>query len=234
MKEKVIGVLGGMGPEATIDLFQKIVKLTPAKKDQEHIRIIIDNNPKIPDRTKAILYNGENPLPELVRTAQNLESAGTDFIIIACNTAHYYFHKIQKTVNIPILNIMQETASCIHNIFPSLNKISLFATEGTIHTGLYQSYLDNFAIETLIPSSKEQKELMEIIYGVKSGQDINLLKKQIIEIAGLQIDRGAEAIIAGCTEIPLVLQDGDIPIPVIDPTLILAKKAVEEATGKHS
>ena len=109
MKEKVIGVLGGMGPEATIDLFQKIVKLTPAKKDQEHIRIIIDNNPKIPDRTKAILYNGENPLPELVKTAQNLERAGADFIIIACNTAHYYFHKIQK-------ELLNESSSCIFHI----------------------------------------------------------------------------------------------------------------------
>ncbi len=234
MKEKIIGILGGMGPEATIDLFQKIVRSTPAKKDQEHIRIIIDNNLKIPDRTKAILYNGENPLPELIKTAQNLERAGADFIIIACNTAHYYLHKIQKTVNIPIFNMMQETALYIHHTFPSLKQVSLFATEGTIHTGLYQAYLDNFAIETLVPTQTEQKELMEIIYGVKSGLDLNLLKKQIIEIAGLQINRGAEAIIAGCTEIPLVLKDGDISIPVIDPTLILAKKAVKEATGNNS
>ncbi|HNR64929.1 MAG TPA: amino acid racemase [Atribacterota bacterium] len=176
MKEKIIGILGGMGPEATIDLFQKIVRSTPAKKDQEHIRIIIDNNLKIPDRTKAILYNGENPLPELIKTAQNLERAGADFIIIACNTAHYYLHKIQKTVNIPIFNMMQETALYIHHTFPSLKQVSLFATEGTIHTGLYQAYLDNFAIETLVPTQTEQKELMEIIYGVKSGLDLNLLK----------------------------------------------------------
>ena len=234
MKEKIIGILGGMGPEATIDLFHKIVKLTPAKKDQEHLRVIIDNNPKIPDRTRAILYGGENPLPELIKTAQNLERAGADFIIIACNTAHYYLPEIQKTVNITIFSIMQETALYIHHVFPSMKQISLFATEGTIHTGLYQSYLDNFTIETLIPSPTEQKGLMEIIYGVKSGQDLNILKKQIIEIAGLQINKGSQAIIAGCTEIPLVLKDGDISIPVIDPTLILAKKAVKEATGNNS
>jgi aspartate racemase len=234
MKEKIIGILGGMGPQATIDLFQKIVKLTPAKKDQEHLRIIIDNNPKIPDRTRAILYGGENPLPELVRTAQNLEKAGVDFTIIACNTAHYYFHEIQKMVNIPILNMMQVTASYIHHTFPSLKQVSLFATEGTIHTGLYQAYLDNFAIEVLIPSKTEQKQLMEIIYGVKEGQDLDLLNKQIIKTAELQIEKGAQAIIAGCTEIPLVLKDGDIPIPVIDPTLILAKKAIEEATNNNS
>ena len=100
MKEKIIGILGGMGPEATADLFYKIIKLTPAKKDQEHLRIIIDNNPKIPDRTKAILYKGENPLPELIKTAQNLEKAGANFIIMPCNTAHYYHHEIQKIINI--------------------------------------------------------------------------------------------------------------------------------------
>ena len=124
--EKIIGILGGMGPEATIDLFQKIVKLTPAQQDQEHLRIIIDNNPKIPDRTKAILHGGENPLPELIKTAQNLERAGADFIIIACNTAHYYLPEIQKTVNITIFSIMQETALYIHHVFPSMKQISCF------------------------------------------------------------------------------------------------------------
>ncbi len=233
MEEKIVGILGGMGPEATIDLFQKIVRLTPAKKDQEHLRIIIDNNPKIPDRTRAILYGGESPLPELVKTAQNLERAGVNYIIIPCNTAHYYFHEMQKMINIPILNMMQETALYIHHTFPAMKRISLFATEGTIYAGLYQTYLDDFTIETLLPSKTEQKQLMEIIYGVKTGQNLSLLKKQIIETAGLQIEKGAQAIIAGCTEIPLVLKDGDISIPVIDPTLILAKKAIEEATDNH-
>ena len=130
--------------------------------------------------------------------------------------------------------MMQVTASYIHHTFPSLKQVSLFATEGTIHTGLYQAYLDNFAIEVLIPSKTEQRQLMEIIYGVKEGQDLDLLNKQIIKTAELQIEKGAQAIIAGCTEIPLVLKDGDIPIPVIDPTLILAKKAIEEVTNNHS
>ncbi len=229
--EKIIGILGGMGPEATIDLFQKIVKLTPAQQDQEHLRIIIDNNPKIPDRTKAILHGGENPLPELIKTAQNLERAGADFIIMPCNTAHYYYHEIQKKVNIPIMNMIQETASYIHHALPSLNKISLFATRGTYQAGLYQSYLKNFAIETLLPPEEEQQQLMEIIYGVKAGKDFNFLKKQITAIAQSQIKKGAQAIIAGCTEIPLILKDGDIEIPIMDPTLILAQKAIEKATS---
>jgi len=87
-KEKTIGILGGMGPYATVELFSKILKFTPARKDQEHLRIIIDNNLKIPDRTEAILGNGKSLLPEMIATAKNLEKAKVDFILIPCNTAH--------------------------------------------------------------------------------------------------------------------------------------------------
>lgn len=229
-KEKTIGILGGMGPEATIDLFQKIVRLTPAQKDQEHLRIIIFNNPKIPDRTKAILHGGENPLPELIKTAQVLEKAGADFIIMPCNTAHYYHEQIQKTVGIPILNMIQETVLYIHQIFPQVKRVSAFATIGTNRAGLYQAYLNDCGIENLPLTETEQEQIMEIIYGVKAGQDLKQLKKRVEKIAKLQTEKGAEAIIAGCTEIPLVLEDGDVAIPIIDPTLVLAQKAVEEAT----
>lgn len=229
-KERVIGILGGMGPEATIDLFQKIVRLTPAKQDQEHLKIIIFNNPKIPDRTKAILYDGESPLPELVKTAQGLEKTGVDFIIMPCNTAHYFHQEIQKKVGIPILNMIKEAALYIHHTLPLVKKVGLFATQGTYQAGLYQSYLSELEIETLIPPEAAQQQIMNIIYGVKAGQDLVSLNREAIALAGLEIKRGAQAIIAGCTEIPLVLKDGEIPVPVIDPTLILAKRAVEKAT----
>jgi aspartate racemase len=229
MKEKIIGILGGMGPEATIDLFKKIIKLSSAKQDQDHLRMIIDNNPKIPDRTKAILYAGENPLPELIRTAQNLEKAGADFIIMPCNTAHYFYHKIQKKINIPIIHMIQETATYIHQSLPAVKKISLFATKGTYKTGLYQTFLDAINIETLLPTEAEQNQIMEIIYQVKAGNALRSLRKLMIKIAEAQIHKGAQGIIAGCTEIPLVLKNGDLKIPVIDPTLILAQKAMEEA-----
>lgn len=230
MKEKIIGILGGMGPEATIDLFQKIVKLTPAKKDQDHLRIIIDNNPKIPDRSNAILNDGEDPLPELIKTARSLEKAGVDFIIMPCNTAHYFFEDIQKNVRIPILHMIQETANKIVKSFPSIKKVDLFATKGTYRTKLYQTLLKHSGIETLLPSENEKNQIMEIIYQVKAGHDLNKLKLKMIEIAKSQIKKGAQCIITGCTELPLILKNGDIEIPVIDPTLVLAQKAVEKAT----
>ena len=229
MSQKIIGILGGMGPEATLDLFQKIIKLSPAGKDQDHFRIIIDNNPKIPDRTAAILGKGENPLPALQETAQNLEKAGADFIIMPCNTAHYFISEIQKSIKIPILNMIKETAHHVKSIFPSVKNIGLLATKGTYKTKLYNSFFNAKNIEILIPTPPEQDKIMDLIFMVKSGILSEEMKSQIINISEEQIKKGAQAIIAGCTEIPLILKDKDIKVPIIDPTNILAKRAVEEA-----
>jgi len=232
MSEKIIGILGGMGPEATLDLFYKIIKLSLAEKDQDHFRIIIDNNPKIPDRTDAILGTGKDPLPELIMTAQNLEKAGANFIIMPCNTAHYFISGIQQNVNIPILNMIKESANYVKNIYPSFKKAVLFASKGTYKTKLYNSFFNAKNIEILIPTPPEQDKIMDLIYMVKSGILSEEMKSQIMKISEEQIKKGAQAIIAGCTEIPLILKNEDVKIPVIDPTNILAKKAVEEVKNK--
>ena len=231
MTQKIIGILGGLGPEATADLFYKIVKLSPAEKDQDHFRIIIDNNPKIPDRTEAIMGIGQDPLPELITTAKNLEKAGADFIIIPCNTAHYFISGIQENVNIPILNMVQECAKHVKKIFPTFKKVCLFASKGTYETKLYNTFFDKINIEILVPSLSEQEKIMKVIYEVKSGILTEEMKRQMIDISNKQIKKGSKAIIAGCTEIPLVLKDGDVKVPVIDPTYILAKRAIKEANN---
>ena len=229
MPEKIIGILGGMGPEATIDLFYKIIKSTPAEKDQDHLRIIIDNNPKIPDRTTAILGKGEDPLPALQETARNLEKAGADFIIIPCNTAHYYISQIQESVNIPILNMIEETAKETQKKVPSIKKIGLLASMGTYKTEIYHQHFKKFNIEVISPEEKDKEEVMKVIYAVKAGDLSEKVKKNIIQIAQKLIDKGAEAIIAGCTEIPLILKEGDVPVPLIDPTKVLAEIAIQKA-----
>jgi len=221
-----------MGPEATVDLFHKIVKLTPVEKDQDHFRIIIDNNPKIPDRTDAIIGNGKDPLPELIATAQNLEKAGADFIIIPCNTAHYFISEIQQSIKIPILNMIKETAHHIKSIFPSIKNVGLLATKGTYKIGLYNSFFKEKNIKIFSPSPSEKEKIMKVIYKVKSDILSEEMKKQMIVISEEQIKKGAEAMIAGCTEIPLILENKDLKVPVIDPTKILAKKAIEVAKNK--
>jgi len=229
MPEKIIGILGGMGPEATIDLFYKIIKSTPAEKDQDHLRIIIDNNPKIPDRTAAILGKGEDPLPALQETVKNLEKAGADFIIIPCNTAHYFLLLIQESVKIPILNMIEETAKETQKKIPSIKKVGLLASIGTYKTEIYHQQFKKFNIEVISPEEKDKEEVMKAIYAVKAGDLSEGIKRNIIKIAQKLIDKGAEAIIAGCTEIPLILKEGDVAVPLIDPTQVLAKVAVQKA-----
>ena len=229
MPEKIIGILGGVGPEATIDLFYKVIKFTPAKKDQEHLRIIVDNNPKIPDRTAAILGKGEDPLLSLQETARNLEKAGADFIIIPCNTAHYYTSQIQESVNIPILNMIEETAKETHQRIPQIKKVGLLASIGTYKTKIYHQQFEKFNIEVISPEEKDKEEIMKAIYAVKAGDLSEEVKKNIISIAQKLIDKGAEAIIAGCTEIPLILKEGDVPVPIIDSTRVLAEIAIRKA-----
>ncbi|MBA3061777.1 MAG: amino acid racemase [Atribacteria sp.] len=229
MPEKIIGILGGMGPEATIDLFYKIIKFTPAEKDQDHLRIIIDNNPKIPDRTAAILGKGEDPLPALQETAQNLEKAGADFIVIPCNTAHYFLSSIQESVNIPVLNIIEETAKETKKRIPQIKKVGLLASIGVYKSGIYHQYFKKFNIEVISPQEKDKEEIMRVIYTIKAGDLSKRVKKNILKTTQKLIDKGAEAIIAGCTEIPLILKEGDVSVPLIDPTQILARIAVQKA-----
>jgi len=229
MPEKIIGILGGMGPEATIDLFYKIIKFTPVEKDQDHLRIIIDNNPKIPDRTAAILGKGEDPLPALRESARNLEKAGADFIIIPCNTAHYFLPSIQESVKIPVLNMIVEAASETQQRIPQIKKVGLLASMGTYKIKIYHQRFKKYNIEVISPEEKDKEEVMKVIYAVKAGNLSEEVKNNILKITQKLIDKGAEAIIAGCTEIPLILKEQDISVPLIDPTQILAKAAVKKA-----
>ena len=218
-----------MGPEATIDLFYKIIKFTPAEKDQEHLRIIIDNNPKIADRTAAILGKGKDPLPALQETVRNLEKAGADFIIIPCNTAHYYISQIQESVDIPILNMIKETAKETQQRTPQIKKVGLLASMGTYKTEIYHQQFKKFNIEIISPEENDKEEVMKAIYAVKAGDLSNEIKGNILKIAQKLIHKGAETIITGCTEIPLILKEGDVLVPIIDPTQVLAKAAVQKA-----
>ncbi|MEM2419769.1 MAG: amino acid racemase [Candidatus Bathyarchaeia archaeon] len=234
MKEKVIGILGGMGPEATAELFYRIIKETPAKKDQEHIRIIVDNNPKIPDRTAAILGEGENPLPEMVKTAKNLERAGADFIVMPCITAHYYIKELRKSVRIPVLSMVELTTKALSENFPNVKRVGLLGTTGTVIGKVFDEALSKVGVKVVYPSDKAQKRVMKAIYKCIKAGKLSEGRKIVIEEANRLIKGGADAIICGCTEISLVLKDVDVAKPVIDPLQILARNAVMFALGKEN
>ncbi len=236
MREKVIGILGGMGPEATIDLFTKIVKGTQAKKDQDHLRILIDNNPKIPNRTLAILGKGENPLPRLVKSAKTLEKAGADFIVIPCVTAHHFYDPLQRKTKIPVVHIVRETRRYLQAHLKGVHTIGLLATTGTLQAGIFQDAFAGSGIEILFPPPDlQEKDVMEAIFGtegIKAVGPSEKSKRLMLRAAKRLIRRGAQAIVAGCTEVPLVLKQGALPVPVIDPVAIVARAAIERGTNR--
>ncbi len=236
MKRKTIGILGGMGPYATVDLFRKIIEATPAQRDQEHLRILVDNNPRIPDRTQAILGKGKSPLPMMIETAKNLEKAGADFILIPCHTAHFWLRELQEGLSIPIIDMVEETVRAISTKCPHFHKVGLIATTGTIKSKVYHQVFERMGWEVIIPKEAGQEIVMKEIYGeegIKTGQ-LEKPKAKIIKVAQELLGRGAEIIVAGCTEVSLVLKKEDLSVPVVDSTEILARAAVKEATDLSS
>ena len=151
MKEKTIGILGGMGPEATLDCFAKIIKNTPAKRDQDHLRVIIDSNPKVPDRPAAITGKGESPVPALVQGCRCLQLAGADFIIIPCVAAHFFLEEIRQQVKLPILSIFDVVTETIVREHPQITTVGLLAITATISSGLFQKRLAADNIKTVVP-----------------------------------------------------------------------------------
>lgn len=227
-EKKVVGIIGGMGPLATADLFLKIIRNTPARCDQEHLRIVIDNNPGIPDRTAYVVGKGADPRGLLVETARNVESMGASFLAIPCNTAHFFHADIQAAVKVPVLHIMKEVACYLHG---KVKTAGILASTGTLKTRLYEDGLAAMGMTAVVPSGHDQEEVMDCIYGVKAG-DLVKSRELALRSGEKLVSMGAQAVIAGCTEIPLVLHEGDLKVPVIDATQILAEACVREALGR--
>jgi aspartate racemase len=236
VKQAIIGILGGMGPEATLCLFQKIIKNTGAMRDQDHFRVLIDSNPKIPDRTPAMLGQGETPLPMMIVTAKNLERAGADFIAMPCVSAHYFIQELREAVAVPVVSIIDEVAGAIENLLPDMERIGLIATTGTVRAGLFQDRLSKAGIEVLVPNPDDQENLiMSAIFGVtgiKAGFTSSENKGKILRASRALIEKGAQGIIAGCTEVPLVVEQGDFEEPFLDCLNILALAAIRMAKSK--
>lgn len=227
--DPVIGILGGMGPEATVDLYRHIVELTPAEKDQDHFKVLIYSNPKIPDRTEAICSGGESPLPQLIESVQFLEKAGAGIIVMPCNTAHHYLPEIQAQTGIPILNMIEETGSVLTASMPDITSVGLLAMDGTVRSGVYARTLEPAGVRILLPEKEQQARIQKAIARVKAGKTDRVTKTMFETAAKRLVDSGAQAIILGCTEIPLAFDPEVIGRPYLNPTRILAQSAVDWA-----
>jgi len=232
--KKTVGILGGMGPEATAYFFGLIIKNTVAGEDRDHIPAVIYNAPQIPDRTRAILYGGPSPVGALVQGIRILKRSGADFIVIPCISAHYFHRRLSAEAGIPVINLLEETAARIRKMKPPVKKIGLMATTGTVASGIFHKAIGKAGIEVLVPFPRDQDRMMQAVYGpqgIKAGFTRGNSRRTILRLARELVDRGADAVIAGCTEIPLVLKDSDLPVPFIDPMLIAARTCIKMAGG---
>ncbi len=225
--KKTIGILGGMGPLATADLLIKITTMTKADSDNEHIRVYIDCDCAIPDRTGAILHGGPDPVPEMTSALRNLEKCGADCIIMPCNTAHYFLPALQPQLSVPVLDMTKITAQSCAARYPG-KRTAILATRGTLASGVYARSLEEAGVEYLIPDGDEQDILMHLIYDVVKASKPVLPEKETWRtlLDGLR-GKGADYFLLGCTELPILSEILDVPGPFIDATKELAKAAVE-------
>lgn len=232
-----IGVVGGVGPLATVDFMEKVVKLTEAQRDQDHIKMIVEQNPQIPDRTEHLLHQGTDPTIALFATCKKLEAAEADLIAIPCNTAHAFVDRMQAHLRIPVLNMLDEAMAQIASRYVG-RLVGLLATSGTVGSGVYAAAAARAGVQIMLPDDEHQALVMEAIYGaegVKAGFTEGKCRADLRLAMDHLAQRGAGVIVLGCTELPLLFPQtetfdaaGQIVV-LLDPTLLLASACVRHA-----
>ncbi|RDK01588.1 amino acid racemase [Paraburkholderia lacunae] len=230
-----VGVLGGVGPAATVDFMAKLVRNTPAARDQDHIKVMVEQNPQIPDRTEALLGNGDDPTLALYAACKTLEEGGADIIAIPCNTAHAFVERIQPALNVPIVNMLTCTADYLRESFPNLREVGMLATSGTLASRVYEKALAARGLVQVAPSAAAQARLMNAVYGrhgAKAGHTSGECSDDVAAAVDDLVAQGVQVIVLGCTELPLLLRGstlarpGGLVVRLIDPAEVLARRCV--------
>lgn len=232
---RVVGILGGMGPLATADFYRRLIEATPAIVDQEHLRVTIDADPTVPDRTAALRGQGEDPTPWLLRGAQRLAASGAELIAVPCNTAHAFLPAVRAVTPIPILDMIAETAQRTIEVVPRAGVVGLLATRGTLGSRLYHDAYARLGFVVLEPSDAIQTGCVDVAIAlVKAGRNLPSAAALLRNAARELHLAGARVLVAGCTEIPVVLRPELVPAPLLDSTQILAEATVREARAMVS
>lgn len=231
-----IGILGGMGPLATAAFFSAVVEVTDVDREQEHLHVVVDSDPSIPDRTAFLLGRGPDPRPALIRAAQRLDAAGADLLVMPCNTANVFADDMASEVRCPIVPWLQITADAA--ALRAIRRVGVLATEGTIRTGVYQELLGTRGLSVVVPGLEDQTIVTQAIYGREGvkvmGRLTEPFQAELLLVAAHLARDGAECLVLGCTELPLGIRGDDLrwPIPAIDPAFAVAKATVREAGGR--
>lgn len=220
-----VGVLGGLGPKATVYFMDMVVDNTKATCDQEHIDMIVYNHASIPDRTSYILDNScDNPIPYLISDAKMLENLGCNFLVMPCNTSHFMYDEIQESINIPLINMPKEVSNII-NKDSEIKRVGILATKGTLKAKVYERYLEK---EVYYPSDETNNRVMDLIYDkVKKGIKVN--KQEFYDVLEEYFDNECDALIMGCTELSVIVRDNDLYFDnrLVDSLKVLVDKTIE-------
>lgn len=231
MTEKIAGILGGMGPEATVDLMQRIIRMTPASDDIDHIRCIVDNNPKVPSRIKAIVEGtGEDPGPVMADMGRRLEAFGADFLAIACNTAHFYYDAVQDSVNIPVINLIELVAQYIQIRYSHAKSIGILASPAVAITRLYANEFIKYDLVDIWPEPVYQELLLKVIKAIKKGDTGTQVRQDYRKVRESLADKGAQVVVIACTELSAL--DENLSVEDIDATEVLAAEIIRKAKGE--
>lgn len=223
---RLLGIVGGMGPAAALRLAERIVARTHASRDQDHVPVLLYNNPRIPCRVASATGQGPSAVPAIVATARLLEAAGADLLLLPCNLAHVHLEELRREVATPFLDMIAVTAEHLGRWLGAGSAVGLLASTPTLESGLYRRHLDDHGLATLVPPPAGQKRVMAAIYGpdgVKAGG-----REVPLRLLGAAADalrhRGAAAVVAACSEVSVVLADRP---DLVDPLDVLAGRAVE-------
>lgn len=235
---KTVGVLGGMGPEAALEFCKRLMQRTPGvRREQDHLRVLLDNNAKIPDRTAALCGRGPSPAPEAIRSARALERAGARLIAIPCNTVHCWYGQIRRAVRAPVIHLIEVTVDAAlkrARFSRRPIRIGVLATDGTLRARLYEQALNRRGAEALVPEARDQAAVMRAIHGIKLGRGVKTAEATVRRIGQKLVRRGASAVVLGCTEVSLALSDGDLSVPVVDSLDALVDETLRRAIVQRS
>jgi aspartate racemase len=224
--EKTVGVIGGMGPQATVDFLRRLVARTPARDDADHLHVLVDNNPKIPSRIAALIEGtGEDPAPTLCRMARGLEEQGAGFLVVPCNTAHYYLPVIAGAVRIPVLDMVQLATA---RLAGGPWRIGLLASPAVRLAGLYKARMEQAGLEAVFPDAPQEEKLLAVIRAVKAGQCGAAQQRDFESVAQHLRQAGAQALLIACTELS-VLEPPQTGVPVVDALDVLVEATIATA-----
>jgi len=232
---KVVGVVGGMGPLASYAFYGQLIRLTRARRDQDHLHVVVDSDATIPDRTRFLLGEGEDPRPAIIGSAQRLVAAGAELLVMPCNTAAAFSEEIQLAAGVPLVGWIDGAVDRLAVM--GVRRVGVLATTGAIQVGLYQRQLEARRMDWIIPDTPAQEAVMDSIYGphgVKAGVADDVTRKGILGAAQDLAHRGAEAVVLGCTELPLAVPEShpEWPVPAVDPASAVARHVIEQAGAR--